>query len=246
MRKKIVITDLTRMHRGKVCLAGYDSDHTCIRPVLPPPGIPEDSIYLQNKPVIFPFALVEFDFIKPDPQPPHTEDYLYDPDSPSLIRLVHDRETILNWSLFPGVQEIFEQPIHDDFGYYVMDCQGPRSVGTIEPMAITNIIYEISPEGVWDFRIWFYDKNQHYYRLKIVDLTWHYYCDSLRDENRNPSQIAKELNRKLTKNQVYLRIGLSRGWEKFPERCYLQITAIHTFPDYLQGKTIADYSPKSN
>ena len=84
MKKKIVITDLTRMHRGKVCFAGYDSDHNCIRPVLPPPGIPEASLYSQNKPIIFPFAIVEFDFTVPDPQPPHTEDYRYDPDSPNL------------------------------------------------------------------------------------------------------------------------------------------------------------------
>ncbi len=39
MKTQLVITDLTRMQRGKVCIAGYDATHQCIRPTLPPPGI---------------------------------------------------------------------------------------------------------------------------------------------------------------------------------------------------------------
>jgi hypothetical protein len=38
-----------------------------------------------------------------------------------------------------------------------------------------------------------------------------------------------------------LRIGLARLWEKFPDRCYLQITGIYTFPDYLRGRTFTDF-----
>jgi hypothetical protein len=40
---------------------------------------------------------------------------------------------------------------------------------------------------------------------------------------------------------LYLRIGLARGWDEQPDRCYLQITGIYTFPDYLAGKTFDDF-----
>ena len=43
-----------------------------------------------------------------------------------------------------------------------------------------------------------------------------------------------------------LRIGLTRGWELHPDRCYLQVTAVHTFPDYLKGLTFAEFAPSWN
>jgi hypothetical protein len=78
-------------------------------------------------------------------------------------------------------------------------------------------------------------------RLVITDLTWQYYCRSLRGEERDLQKIAAELTERLKNSVVYLRIGLARGWNKFPERCYLQITGIYTFPDYLGGKNFYDF-----
>jgi hypothetical protein len=40
---------------------------------------------------------------------------------------------------------------------------------------------------------------------------------------------------------VALRIGLARGWERHPDRCYLQITGVYTDPDYLSGHCYADF-----
>ena len=243
MKTKLVITDLTRMQRGMVCIAGYDQTHTCIRPTLPPPGISEKTLIQAGKPVIFPFALVEFDLLQPISNPPHTEDFRYVPESPRFIRKVQDRKTVLHWSLFENVSTIFEQPVHDDFGFYVMDCQGTRSLGTIRPQVILQIGYEQGFEGTWDYRLTFMDSQNRTYRLKITDLTWQYYCDSLRGENREPIQIAEELTAWLKTKDVYMRIGLSRGWKKFPDRCYLQVNGIYTFPDYLEGKIFADVAP---
>jgi hypothetical protein len=36
------------------------------------------------------------------------------------------------------------------------------------------------------------------------------------------------------------------NWRKFPDRCYLQITGIYTFPDYLKGSTVVDFRPRDN
>jgi len=244
MKKKLVITDLTRMYRGTVCIAGYDSEHNCFRPTLPPPGIPEQTLVKDGRAVIFPFALVEFDLLEPTPKPPHTEDYRYNADSPCFIRQVQDRKTVLGWSLFEDVNALFDQPILTDPGFYVLDCQGPRSIGTILPRGIMKVIYEAGEDSPWDYRLHFVDRSNSFYRLKITDLTWHYYCDSLRGQGREPTEISSELTSVLKSRDVFLRIGLARGWKKFPERCYLQIIGIYTLPDYLEGKTFVDLSPQ--
>jgi hypothetical protein len=243
MKTPLVITDLTRMQRGKVCIAGYDKAHTAIRPVLPPPGIPESLLCLDGQPVIYPFALVEFDLLDPIPQPPHSEDVSFAAETIRLIRVVHSREEVLRWSLYESVGTIFDQPIQRGPGHYVLDCTGSRSLGTIQPQAILDVLYEPGEdEGVWSYRLAFIDNHDELYRLKITDLTWNYYCASLRGEDDDPAQIAARLTQVLCSGKVYLRIGLSRGWKKFPGRCYLQINAIYTFPDYLEGKTFADFA----
>jgi hypothetical protein len=239
----LVITDLTRMHRGMVCIAGYDKDLHCIRPILPPPGISEHQLLGPNgKPIIFPFAVIRLDLLDPHPEPPHTEDVYFFSSSPQFVRLAKDPQDLLERILFPDVSAIFEQPIQSDFGFYVREGQGPRSLGAIRPDAIAKVGYEPEPGGgAWDYRLAFTDARGDAYRLKITDLTWQYYCQSLRSEQRDPAKIALELTHLLQTRDVYLRIGLARGWNEFPDRCYLQITGIYTFPDYLEGKTFASF-----
>ncbi len=242
MKMPLVVTDLTRMQRGAVCIAGIDPAGRCVRPVLPPPGIPESALYNQGEPIIYPSARVEFFLLRPRPQPPHTEDVYFVEGSPRLIERENNFEDVLKRGLFPSVQEIFDQPILRDPGYSVLDCQGPRSIGTVQPANILNVSY--SHEAVndaWDYRLVFEDGRGETYRLKITDLTCHYYCDNRRGQGEMPITIADKLTAELQSRKVYLRIGLSRGWKKYPERCFLQVNSIHTFPDYLDGKIFADF-----
>ena len=189
MKKRLVITDLTRMQQGHVCICGYDKEHACVRPILLH-GIPETSLVKDGQPIIFPFALVEFDFLSPRPEAPHTEDYFYISNSPVFIQRVANPQRVLDWSVFETVEDIFEQPVLTDFGFSVLDGQGPRSVGTIRPKAIENIIYENGLEDAWDYRLEFTDSTGMHYRLKITDLTWHYYCNSLRGQVANAEACA--------------------------------------------------------
>jgi hypothetical protein len=246
MKQKLAITDLTRMQAGRVCFAGYSEDKKCIRPVLPPPGIKESSLYKDGYPIIYPFAIIELDLLEADSQPPHTEDFIYNKNSPVLIRMVKDREKLLQWSLFNGIQTIFEQEVFDDFGFYVKDCQGTRSLGTIQPRGIHEVSYWEGEDGARGYRLKFYDHEGGYFNLKIVDLTWNYYCQSIRDQETEPKEIAHKMTTLLKGNKIYLRIGLSRGWAKFPDRCYLQITGIYTFPDYLEGRNFSHFANKIN
>ncbi len=246
MKKPIVITEVTRMQEGRVCIAGYDQHGHCLRPVLPPPGIHESTLYAGPRPIIFPSAKVEFEFTQPTPQPPHTEDIRYEPASVRLIeRQPEERwHKMLQATVSPSVAAIFEQPILTDFGYYILDGQGPRSLGTIKPVCITQVIHELSPENKWQYRLRFEDGAGAPFRLTVTDLAWRYFCDRQRTQGAAPAQIAANLLRILQTSEVYLRVGLARGWDKFPGRCFIQLTGIHTFPDYLQGKTFADFAPQ--
>ncbi len=117
-------------------------------------------------------------------------------------------------------------------------------LGTVRPSSIIRAIYAEGPEGAWDYRLMFTDSLGKFYRLKITDMTWHYFCDSLREKGQEPPEIASYLTGLLRSRKVYLRIGLARGWKKFPGRCYLQINGIYTFPDYLEGKIYNDFVSK--
>lgn len=245
MKKSIVITDLTRMQEGRVCVAGYDDEGHCIRPVLPPPGIHERTLVARGKPIVFPFAVVEYDFTQPTPQPPHTEDYRYDPASVRFVEQldIQRRREVLEASLFNRVSAIFEEPIHTDPGHYIMDGCGPRSLGTLRPRRVMRAIYEQDSEGKWKYRLGFEDDEGVIYRLTVTDLAWRYFCDHRRKGGGNPADVASTLTRLLQSSEVYLRIGLARGWAKFPGRCYIQMTGVYTFPDYLEGKSFVDFAP---
>ncbi len=225
-----------------VCVAGYDVHLNCIRLVTPKGGFPEHWLYQDGKPIIFPFSVIEIGLTTNTPQPPHTEDSLFDPESIRYVRQVRNREAFLKKLLFPSVNDIFEQEIYDNAGFYVHDCSGPRSIGTIKPGGISEVIYAPeSNKGVWDYRILFVDDTGKWFRLKITDLTWQHYCDHLRSEGMDLNEIAEKLTEQIKSSKVYLRIGLARGWKLHPDRCYLQVNGIYTFPDYLQGKNFHDF-----
>jgi len=246
MKTQLVITDVTRMQEGRVCVAGYDKDLKCIRPVLPPPGIHESTLYSQGQPIVFPFAVVEYDLLQPTPHPPHTEDVRYDPTSVRFIKRLEEgrHRNVLVKTLFPSVQALFEVSIQSDVGHYVMDGSGPRSLGTIQPRRIIKAIYEQSPDGKWKYRIGFEDNDETTYWLTVTDLAWRYSNDDLRRQGRAPQAISSEMTSALKSGEVYLRIGLARGWKEYPDRCFIQMTGVYTFPDYLAGRTFADLAPK--
>lgn len=239
------MTDLTRMREGRVCIAGYDESGRCIRPVLPPPGIHENSLYSNGRPIVFPFAKVEYELLKPVSQPPHTEDYRYHPGTVRHVGRLDEehKKKLLDITLFKSLKSIFEVQIHSDIGFYVMDGQGPRSLGTIQPKRVIKASYEQDKEGKWRYRLGFLDGEGTEYWLSVTDLAWRYYCDHQCRGGQMLENISSQLTSSLKRANVYLRIGLARGWEKYPDRCFIQVTGVYTFPDYLGGRIFADFAP---
>jgi len=152
---------------------------------------------------------------------------------------------VLDGTLFEHVNAIFGAPVLAGPGQYVLAGQGTRSLDTIRPQRLVKVIYEQSPGGSWRYRVGFTDGSGTTYWLTVTDLAWRYYCDTQRRQGLPIQEIASHLTSVVSSGAVYLCAGLARGWEKYPDRCYLQLTAVHTFPDYLGGRTFADLAPCS-
>lgn len=246
MKKTLLVTDLTRMKPPRVCVAGYWEDLTLVRPKLQNEhGLTEQFLFQGGRPIIKPFAQVVLDFLaQPLLQPPHTEDWLIDPNFKTLLQEQlpeRQRFAFLRKILDPDVASIFGTEIRDDYGFYVRAGEGSRSLGTIQPREINLVSYGPRENSNWDYRISFVDQSGKNYRLAVTDLAFRRYCDYRRQHGQSPEEIREELKQQWSQATVFFRIGLARGWEKFPDRCYLQITGIYTFPDYLTGQCFADF-----
>ena len=234
------------MRKGRVCIAGYDAGLHCVRPVLPPPGIQESMVRQGGRAIIYPAAEVEFDFGNAQSEPPHTEDIFYTSRSVRLVGRVTETRwrELLTTTLSPSVQAIFGRPILADHGWYVWQGGGERSLGTVIPRTIREVFHGQKDDGTWGYRLGFDDMTGTNYRLSITDLAWRYVCDRGRAMGRASGEISERAAQLLGNRAVFLRIGLARpNLDHLPDRCFLQITGIHTFPDYLRGRTFADFAP---
>ncbi len=250
MRKEVlIITDLTRMHDDRVCLAGLTRGGECIRPVLPSGRhFTESWLYQNGTALVRPFAAIEFELERPEPEPPHTEDWLvrYGPAVPRGEIANHERARFLTGMLDDDVPSIFGAPIHHDHGVWVAAHSGDRSLGTIRAR-VWEVLHQQTDEGGWDYRLVFTDSSGDRYKLKITDLAFRYFVDRQRERAESAAFHAAEDVKRALKScrEVYLRIGLARHWAKFPERCYLQVNGMYTFPDYLNGRCFADFAPRA-
>jgi len=252
MRTLLTITDLTRMQGGRVCVAGYLPDRTCVRPVLPA-GIPETWLRVAApgltrwwRPVrlVRPFVAVEVDLSRQVSDPPHCEDWQIAPQYQRVPyeALAPERREDLLRSLDDGcVAAIFGTPIEKAPGWSVLAGTGTRSLGTVAPQIVTQVGFA-AREDKWDFHLSFTDGAGQSYKLAVTDLAFRRYLVHLTTyEGRPAEECAAELTTVLQATRVYLRIGLARHWKRFPDRCFLQITDVYSFPDYLGGRCHADF-----
>lgn len=245
MKTWVVITDLTRMQGTRVCLAGYTADKTCIRPVFTKPkGLTEEWLQATGQGIIRPFAVVEFDLVQPIPEPPHTEDWIISP--VYRVKRILDPEgqrALLETIVDNSIASIIGIPIQEEHQtFYVVAGEGTRSLGTIRPREITSVVCQGGLPDKRRYRIAFTDAEGESYQLAVTDLAFRYYMDDLTSTKRlSPQKASAQMKTLLNEAAVFLRIGLARHWEKHPDRCYLQITGVHTFPDYLEGRCYADF-----
>ncbi len=229
--KRLVITDLSRMKEGRICIFGFDEEKRHIRPVIPYTGINESYIFNEEgQRIIKPFAEVEFDFIHTMPEPPHTEDCAINTNyKPRFIRTLSENESkkFLEEILDESVKAIFGAEIH--YNRYIK-TGGIRSIGTIKVKEVLSVNYSIKENDKYNYRLTFSDMSGDVYNLPITDCAFRKYCDNQRiQKGKTTDVISHELQRILNQSEVFLRVGLTRLYK---DVYWLQVSGVHAFPDY--------------
>jgi hypothetical protein len=249
--KEIIMTDKSRW-RGGVCLYGYDEENNGIRPIMVdgannPTSLPRNFVER-----IKPFQRVKFGFIRHQPAPPHTEDWVINGSYfPQVVGVLsqEERKSFLEKILFPclkgdhwGTEICYYCKSSGEDAPCIETGKGKRSIITIKPKSIIFISYdsskidEISGKSKKEIMLEFSDMKGENYNLKVTDLAFEAFCDYLKGKGMSDGKIGLNLQRKLNDCEVFLRIGAGRafipsGSDK--PYCFLFITAIYSFPNYI-------------
>lgn len=239
MRVELLITDLTFMRDGRVCLAGVDRNLQTIRPMLPK-HLYKAQLYLESGDVLHPRAVVSM-FVEKDPESavPHIEDYVWFPYGETIVLRKTSTENwhnVLRRTSSPSVADIFGVPI-ENRNHNIREGQGIRSLGTLQPATITELWYKGHDERNYQYRLGFSDASGELFDLPINDLTLLTYIERLQKNGLALDYIMDLLLDRFQRSETWLRIGLTRPFQGW---CWLQVTGIYTFPDYLVGKCFAE------
>lgn len=133
---RIVITGITNMSVGYICISGYDmSARKYIRPIIPGSHIAESFLSSHNSPIEL-GSTVELDLSYTETQasPPHIEDKSFDPSTVKVL----DSMTRVQFRSF--IESIADESVESIFGYeleltngqpILPEGSGARSLGAI-------------------------------------------------------------------------------------------------------------------
>lgn len=245
MWQELIITDVTRMGGDRVCIAGVDQQGVPKRPVLPSPGILQKDLYFPRQNVIRPSAVIHINLEpKHNCEPPHIEDYVWlNVKNSRFVWMLekHDWKDVLKRTLFSSVSDLFGTPIHNNKN--IQPKSGVRSLGTLKPQSVQGFDFQsVTRESGkrTEYRLSFTDASgQLFKNIPINDLALQAYIDDLFAEGFSKEFVTYRLLKLLQESEIWLRLGLTRPWEGW---CWLQVTGIYTFPDYLNGACFADFS----
>lgn len=238
MRELIAITDVTEMWASQVCIAGVTPKFECIRPVVEG-GVQQWDLYQDGKPIIFPGAKVWMDFSSARITPPHIEDRVFDPQTVEYKDAFEGRhwEILLRKTSSESVQGIFDGNLKER---QVAPGTLTRSLGTIGNVKILNLDVDTRYDRRTVLRLDFKDASGEVYsKFPVNDLAFRGMFSQLLNRHQTESQAAQSIMNSLRQaDRTYLRIGLARPTKvgDYPETCWVQVTGVYTFPDYLNGR----------
>jgi hypothetical protein len=224
--RSIIVTDLTRFTNDQiVCIAGTDTvSRLCVRPM---PYLEKTAC---ERLQILPGAILTGVFTPtPNLVGPHQEDTTYESlhfDGPCTSDQFKDA---LQAGLFNSISEGFEIDLTTDQKHIPLDHELGRSIITIrvDPANIDLVEDAYNPGRI---KLHLIDGSGHSFRyLPITDLGFYRHAMAHQEigdlENLNAFLHEQE--------EVYMRIGLSRNWDKRPGY-WMQVNGIYTFPEYHQ------------
>jgi hypothetical protein len=219
------------MHAGRICIAGVDGHDRCIRPVVDGGNLWEEDLAPRPGVAIRAFSIVSVELGEARPDPPHTEDCVFNRYAMEFVSQLDRDEArrLLSRIADPDVSAIFGVPVEHDGGAHVQRGQGRRSLGTVRARRVVADRLRVGEGG--RARAWLSvtDASGLEQPLPVTDLAFMRWCDELIGGCRPVADCLAAMDRALDGPEVYLRIGLSRNWDKHPDRCYLQITGVYPF-----------------
>ena len=119
-----------------------------------------------------------------------------------------------------------------------------RSLGTIKNVDVIDLACDSRFDRI-SWRLNFKDESGDIHtRFPVNDLAFRGLARYLLEKGLSAHQVANKLLGQILKaDSVYLRIGLARPTKvgDYDEACWVQVTGIYTFPDYLEGRIWADF-----
>ena len=123
---------------------------------------------------------------------------------------------------------------------------GTASLGTLR-VQLHDVIATAKFDGSVKYYAGFSDAAGTWNQAKITDLSFVYWAGSLsKPQDSSAADLTRSLRSifRVPNLEVWLRIGLARPFAPRNGQkpmCYLQITGIYTFPDYLNGAAWYDF-----
>ncbi len=227
---EILITDLTYMHGG-VCIAGINIDTLeNIRPVLKSGQIQKDFVDRNN---IYPGALIRFNFLYKKSNPPHIEDYVFEPSKVEFIKYLTqaDWTNILNSCAFLSLATAFNNLIIDKKA--IAPGAKTSSLAVIKVDSIKINFFDSDKGALLPFRARVsFRSDGETYHLPITDMQFIDYCINRFNSGIPRDKLKKDLEEFINDSEyIYLRIGLTRPFKKAEdadELCYLQVNGIYS------------------
>jgi hypothetical protein len=218
---EIVVTDLTRMHDGHICVAGLDHDGHHIRPVLKRGRLGKELASEYGGPFCV-GAVIELGPTTPRPDRPEVEDHVFDPsvarrvrmaDAPRLWRFLEERAT-------DSLQVIFgDSLVRDGRTASMAAGTGYASLGVYRPAGAVRL------DGSFGrLRLSIGDAGLGSLSVPITDLRLYDVGTNIVNDRR-----VELLEDRLRRRQVLLSMGIGRPWardEREP-RHWLQVNNVH-------------------
>ncbi len=215
-----VVTGLTRMSHGRICLSVYDTNlNRYLRPIPPNNKYSEEDL---RHLTLFSVVNLNHDNRIHLIQAPHTEDFPVTNQQLQPVRTLNRVEQLML------LRQISLQSVYNIFGFqnqepilkqrwirnYVLPGTGIRSLGTVAAN-----------------RVRLYYDNYNKIRVNFTDTSGNTFIEVpfVSNENINPDQFTLQLNNCIEK---YVRLSLARpfrpeNWDF--EACFLQVSCIHGF-----------------
>jgi hypothetical protein len=233
---KIVVTHLTRMQRGTVCVAGLDVEtgHH-VRPIQPM-GVLQSRMTAPRGGPFDMATVVDLGTIRPVPTPPEVEDV--------EITWWHARtldyvEPVLFWELLqfvahPTLRELFGPALRtlgrSGRQRAVTDLRtGTASLGVLKPLGRPRLKLDKKPDGRDVVRMELWDGERRL-NLSVTDLRL-YADDGARPDRERVAEIAKRIDRGV---RVLLGVGLTRPFAARSTETpvhWLQVNNVHLEDD---------------